>query len=589
MLRFVGHRGPFNRISGELIGTEGILAVARVVLALTFLLVLYVDPTRPFRHNTLVYTLLFFYGAHAISVLVLVQLREQLPPSGAWGIHFVDILWPSIMTLYTNGPNSLFFLFFIFAVLSAAFRWGMYETLGTSVAAVATLALESVLLSHASMTRIMSEEFDIKSLTIRSTYLIVIAVLSGYLAESGRRRGEQALIIAKISAQARVDAGLKRTLQSIFEQILQAFGAREVLLIASEPGTYPANLWRMAVRPGMPEPLFTVRPLESSGEQKYIFDLPKECAAVAWRRSTLSSAICVRKDSRRLHGASCRLDPNFITQHRFATLLLSTVSPAPDVSARIFLVEPKLGGRLDAQLRFFQELTNQVTPAVYNVYLLRHLRSRAAAVERARVARDLHDGLIQSLHAVAFRLYALRTANMGGEERRGELLELQELVQKEAANLRTLLQQLKPIDVDPSHVVDFLSGMIDRFRYDTGIAAHFKCDVPDLSLPPSTCRELARIVQEALANVLKHSGAENVVVRLGSDQGRCTLTIEDDGRGFEFAGRFDHVTLENSRRGPFVIKERVRAINGQISIESRPGQGARLEITFSQVSPSTIS
>jgi signal transduction histidine kinase len=589
LLNHFGRMLPSKQIDGELIGIERILAIARFGLAFTALLALYFDSARPFRYNYLVYGLLFLYLAHAFALLIVLQLRKQVPAPAVWAIHGADVLWPGAISFLTNGPSSPFFLFFTFALLAAAFRWGMYQVLLTTVAGVTTVAVETILLRQALLVRWLGADFDIKSGIIRSAYLTIFALLLGYVSELEKTRRAQALVIAQISARARVDAGLKRTLQSIFEQILQAFGAREVLLIASEPGAYPANLWSMEVRPGMPEPLFTVRKLESSGEQKYIFGLPKECAAVAWRGSTLSSAICVRKDSSRLHGASCRLHPNFITQHRFATLLLCTVSPAPDISARIFLVEPKLGGHPEAQLRFFQELTNHVTPAVYNVYLLRHLRSRAAAVERARMARDLHDGLIQSLHAVAFRLYALRTSNVGGEERSRELLEVQELVQKEAANLRMLLQQLKPIDVDPRHVVDFLSRMIDRFRYDTGIAAHFKCDVPDLSLTPSICREVARIVQEALANVLKHSGAENVVVRLRSHQGRCTLTIEDDGRGFEFAGRFDHVTLENSRRGPFVIKERVRAINGQISIESRPGQGARLEITFSQVSPSSIS
>jgi signal transduction histidine kinase len=589
LLRFVGHRRPFNRISGELIGTEGILAAARVVFAATSLLALYVDPIRPFHHKTLIYAILFCYGAYAISVLVWVQLRKQLPRSGTWGIHFVDTLWPSIITLYTNGPNSPFFSFFIFALLAAAFRWGMYQALLTAVTAVTLVAGQSILLRYESPAGSLGAEFTIQSFIVSSAYLATCAILLGYFSESQKRRREQAITVARIWAQARVDVGLKHTLESTFEQILKAFGAREVLLIASEAGAYSTNLWHMEILPGLPEPVFTVRQLEPPGEQKYVFALPEDCAGVAWRGGILSSAICVRRDSSRLHATSCRLDADFITQHRFATLLLSTVSPAPDVLARIFLLDPKLGGPLDAQLRFLQELTNHVTPAVYNVYLLRRLRSRAVAIERARVARDLHDGIIQSLHAVAFRLYALRTSNMGTEERRGELLELQELVQKEAANLRTLLQQLKPIDVDPRHVVDFLSGMIDRFRYDTGIAAQFVCDVPDLSLPPSTCREVARIVQEALANVLKHSGAANVLVWLGSNQGRCKLTIEDDGRGFEFAGRFDHVTLEKLRRGPSVIKERVRVINGQISIESRPGQGARLEITFSQVSPSSIS
>jgi signal transduction histidine kinase len=169
---------------------------------------------------------------------------------------------------------------------------------------------------------------------------------------------------------------------------------------------------------------------------------------------------------------------------------------------------------------------------------------------------------------------------MEGDELYEELLDLQELAQKEAASIRNLLQQLKPIDVDPEHVVDFLSGMVERYRYETGISAAFVCDVPDLKLPPSICREVTRIVQEALTNVLKHSGAEDVVVRLGSESGLWTLIIEDNGRGFAFAGRLDTAALEKSRRGPLVIKDRVRAMGAELFIDSRPGQGARLEIRF---------
>jgi signal transduction histidine kinase len=83
--------------------------------------------------------------------------------------------------------------------------------------------------------------------------------------------------------------------------------------------------------------------------------------------------------------------------------------------------------------------------------------------------------------------------------------------------------------------------------------------------------------------VLKHSGAEKVLVRLGSQQAHLLLIIEDDGRGFEFSGRYSQLELEKMRRGPSVIRERVRAIGGDLTIDSKPGQGARLEIRFSQM------
>jgi signal transduction histidine kinase len=152
------------------------------------------------------------------------------------------------------------------------------------------------------------------------------------------------------------------------------------------------------------------------------------------------------------------------------------------------------------------------------------------------------------------------------------------MVQNEAANVRHLIQQLEPLDFDPRHLVDFLAGMVTRYRQDTGIGAQFLCDVQNVNLPPATCREIAGVVREALANVRRHSGAQNVLVRLVRQRGAWLLIVEDDGRGFEFSGRFSHAELEEFRRGPLVIRQRVRAMEGELTIISKPGQGARLEV-----------
>jgi signal transduction histidine kinase len=101
-------------------------------------------------------------------------------------------------------------------------------------------------------------------------------------------------------------------------------------------------------------------------------------------------------------------------------------------------------------------------------------------------------------------------------------------------------------------------------------------------MPHPVFRELARIVQEALVNVRKHSQARQVLVRLGTKNGNWKVEIEDDGRGFPFEGRLSQHELETTGKGPLVIKERVRLIAGELTIESSPGRGSRLEITVPQ-------
>jgi two-component system nitrate/nitrite sensor histidine kinase NarX len=234
-------------------------------------------------------------------------------------------------------------------------------------------------------------------------------------------------------------------------------------------------------------------------------------------------------------------------------------------------------------LRFLQELVRQIGPAVYNVYLLRRLRLRAGALERARFARELHDGAVQSLIAVEMQVDVLRRQSATRVEIVPEELgRIQGLLREEVLKLRELMQQMKSLDIDSGKLIGFLVDTVERFQRETGITARFSSDLEEPDMPQPVCRELTRIVQEGLVNVRKHSRAHAVLVRLSAANGRWTLVIEDDGRGFPFSGRLSQAELDALGRGPLVIKERVRVIAGELAIESTPGQGSRLEISVPQ-------
>jgi signal transduction histidine kinase len=215
---------------------------------------------------------------------------------------------------------------------------------------------------------------------------------------------------------------------------------------------------------------------------------------------------------------------------------------------------------------------------------VRRLRERAGALERARFARELHDGAIQSLIAVEMQLDVLR--RQSGTQSpviNSELGRIQKLLREEVLKLRELMQAMKSFEVDAERLLGFISDTVERFRRETGISAEFANELERVELPQKVCRELARIVQESLVNVRKHSGAQHVLVRLAQRAGNLQLTVEDDGQGFAFSGRLSDADLETTGKGPAVIRERVRLLAGELTIESNPGHGARLEVRIPPV------
>jgi signal transduction histidine kinase len=195
------------------------------------------------------------------------------------------------------------------------------------------------------------------------------------------------------------------------------------------------------------------------------------------------------------------------------------------------------------------------------------------------VARELHDGVIQSLIGLEMQVDVLRRQALAKtSQHAGALTHIQALLRHEIITVRELMEQMKPMDVGPGELLEHLAQAVDKFSRETGIAARFVSELDDVSLSPRTCSEVARIVQEALINVRRHSGAQHVIVALRREDGHWVLSIDDDGKGFGFAGRLNQHELDIGRKGPVVIKERVRAAGGEMEIESFPDQGSRLEI-----------
>jgi signal transduction histidine kinase len=190
--------------------------------------------------------------------------------------------------------------------------------------------------------------------------------------------------------------------------------------------------------------------------------------------------------------------------------------------------------------------------------------------ERRRLARELHDETGQALTSILLGLRRLEESL--GDEGRGQVAELRELVVETLHDVRRLAVELRPKALDDFGLVPALERLTQAFAEQTRIAVDFESALPEGRLGPDVETALYRIVQEALTNVVKHAKASRVSVLLTRRDGSVAAVIEDDGTGF------DPGEVGGSSFGLVGMRERIELLDGRLRVESRPGAGTTLVV-----------
>jgi signal transduction histidine kinase len=200
-------------------------------------------------------------------------------------------------------------------------------------------------------------------------------------------------------------------------------------------------------------------------------------------------------------------------------------------------------------------------------------------VERRRIAAELHDSLGQNL--LVIKNYALMALNVGNGENsmREHVVEISDAATLSIEEVRQIAHNLRPYQLERLGLTNTLRAMLRQIANASDIGFTFEVDPIDGLLSEEAEMSLYRIVQEAVNNVLKHSGAQEAVVRIKLVGGEIQLTIADDGRGFrlEPAGQAE---LQKRGFGLTGSAERVRMLGGKQTIQTAPGQGTTIHITI---------
>ncbi len=207
--------------------------------------------------------------------------------------------------------------------------------------------------------------------------------------------------------------------------------------------------------------------------------------------------------------------------------------------------------------------------------------------ERRRVARELHDSVNQILSSVKFRILSIEErVHKGHENVAGDVQKARDFLDRAMQEVRRISQNLRPSELDDLGLVPALRTLCSEFRERTGIRLDVSCErlPPRLKLPGEVELNLYRIIQEALTNIEKHSGASQGSVTITRKAGSLMAVIWDDGRGFDP----DNVRgARPGRAGMGVVdmKERAAALGGTLLIESKQGSGSTLTVHIPLLPP----
>lgn len=198
----------------------------------------------------------------------------------------------------------------------------------------------------------------------------------------------------------------------------------------------------------------------------------------------------------------------------------------------------------------------------------------AAADERSRLARDLHDAVTQTLFSASLIAEVLpRLWERNQDEGRRRIEELRQLTRGALAEMRTLLIELRPGALTETDLGTLLRQLTEAVSSRTRLAVNLAVDC-EQALPPDVQVALYRIAQEALNNVTKHSGASQVTVSLRCRGDGVELYVRDNGRGFDPSG----VSPEHLGLG--IMGERAKAVSAAVTIESQPKRGAQVTVVW---------
>ena len=542
---------------------EWLIAGTRVALAVGTLLAVTIEPI----HSQGQAYLLGWYVVYSLAVLALVWTPARFARGWDIAVHFGDLAVFTLWTIFPEGLGSSFIVYFSFLVICATLRWQIRGTVWTSCIAIA--AYVSVNLSVASIQHLQIRP---SVFAARTVYLLLIAALIGYLGTHQRRFQYE---ISRLASWPRRMPGSPTNLVAeIIRQSSEFLESPRTVLVWEEPGEAWVNMaWSTD-----DEVFWTREPEGTYGA----FVLP------ALEGKSFQAADAAHENGRVLSLTSSgfrRRECRPINEALRARFNMRAVQSWPLdgglIRGRMFCLD-KVRMRLD-DLILGEVVAWLAMSRLESLYLQGRLREAAALDERVRIARDLHDSLLQSQAGNALQLLAARRLlERDPEAAKERLAEVQNQLERDELEVRSFITRLRPanrpVSTPTMSLVERLEELRDRVQRQWEIRVNLQLDSTD-DLPDDILEGVYRLAQEGIVNAARHADASVIHVTLIVTDDALRLRISDDGRGFPFQGTFDLTALNKMNDGPLTLKERVIELGGGLTLTSTE-TGTDLYITL---------
>ena len=544
---------------------ERLIALGRAVIAAAAFGAIYIDPLEPSLHPTTTYVLLGAYAAYALVFAVwTIVTSAGSSRTVRIGSHVLDLAFFGAVNYLTAGASSPFFVFFVFSIVCAMLRFGRRGTLNAAVAAFIVFMVSVV-------ARMDVAELELNRFIIRCVYLLVIASLLLYVADYQQRI--QADLARIVRWRRSPTSTFERLVEEMMREPAVIFGAKRVLLVYEHLASRFGFLGTVDGEGLICEPM----PRE---QVELLFDSPSH--TTTYVRSGSFAAIAAEPEpapAPALRRTLPALPPELVAAYDINDVVATPFS-GDFVRGRLFLLDGRQP--LLEEVNLARIVAAVIASRLDHYHAGEQLRRGAVAEERVRVARDLHDSVLQALTGVALQLRTLprlmlRDAALA-EQRLGEIEQTIVAAQKD---LRWFIEQLhadrRREDDEAAALAERLLSMAQRFEKQWGLRVETEI-APIIHLLPVPMRhELYTIVSEAVANAAKHASAKCVRVAARVEDGHVRIDIGDDGKGFPFRGRYTMLELTQLKIGPVTLKDRVASLDGSMIVDSSDS-GSQIEI-----------